>query len=180
MSTPQPPSRLRTVVVTGPESTGKSTLSADVAAALHTVWRPEAARSYLERLGRPYEEADLLRIANLQIADDLRLAPDANRWLVLDTDGQVLRVWSEARYGHCHHDLLAAIAAARPDLYLLTDTDLPWEADPLREHPDPADRRRFWHQYRDALVFGNVPWVAVSGSRAQRLETALTAIAALK
>ena len=52
----------RKIVIIGPESTGKSTLSAALAEALDTVWVPEYARAYLEGLGRPYEEADLLRI----------------------------------------------------------------------------------------------------------------------
>ncbi len=171
-----PQAGLRTVVVTGPESTGKSTLSAALAAALATRWRPEAARAYLEHLRRPYEEPDLVQIAAMQAAQEQALAADAARWLVLDTDGLVLQVWSEARYGRCDHRILAGIAAARPALYLLTDTDLDWEPDPLREHPDPADRRRFWHQYRDAVIGSGVPWALVSGGEAERLETALAAI----
>lgn len=54
---------MKKVVVIGPESTGKSTLSALLAAHFHTVWTPEYAREYLDGLGRPYEQHDLLAIA---------------------------------------------------------------------------------------------------------------------
>jgi nicotinamide riboside kinase len=49
------------IVVIGPESTGKSTLSAALAHKLHTVWVPEYARTYIDLLDRPYTEADLQR-----------------------------------------------------------------------------------------------------------------------
>ena len=41
-----PMSALRKIVVIGPESTGKSTLSAALASALETSWNPEYARFY--------------------------------------------------------------------------------------------------------------------------------------
>jgi nicotinamide riboside kinase len=167
------------IVVIGPESTGKSTLSADLAQALGTVWRPETARAYLDVIDRPYEETDLLAIARVQQEEERVLINHAARWIILDTDCHVLRVWSESRYGRCHPEILTTVASARPSLYLLTDIDLPWEPDPQREHPDPADRRRFWHQYRQAAIDSGVPWSPIAGDRQQRLTTALAAIETL-
>lgn len=168
----------QTVIVTGPESTGKSTLCADLAAAIGTVWRPEAAREYLETLDRPYEEKDVLQILSRQSEAEQVLCKEArNGWLVADTGPEVLLVWSEAKYGRCHSRILHALAEQAPALYLLTAPDLPWAPDPQREHPDPADRLRFWHQYRDFLIWGNVPWVPVYGDRRQRLGGALSALA---
>ncbi|MDV7398455.1 ATP-binding protein, partial [Arthrospira platensis SPKY1] len=54
------------IALTGPESTGKTTLAKALAARFDTVWAPEYARTYLERLGRPYQYGDLEVIARGQ------------------------------------------------------------------------------------------------------------------
>ena len=160
----------------GPESTGKSTLSAALATALGTVWNPEYARAYLEGLGRHYEQQDLLRIAAGQLEAEDSAEPQANRFLICDTDLYVLKVWSEASYGTCDRRILERIAARHYDLYLLTDIDLPWADDPLREHPAPEERRYFYHQYRDIVQQSGVPWAVISGKEEERTARALEAI----
>ncbi|MFK7932281.1 MAG: AAA family ATPase, partial [Saprospiraceae bacterium] len=59
---------VRKVLITGVESTGKSTLTAALAAHYDTIWIPEYARQYLEQLNRNYVQADLLKIAQGQVA----------------------------------------------------------------------------------------------------------------
>ena len=166
----------RKIVVIGPESTGKSTLSIQLAQALSTVYNPEYAREYLDKIGRPYTEEDLQAIARGQIAEEDRLAQEANEVLVCDTDLQVIKVWSEARFGQCHPQILEWIASRRYDLYLLTFPDIPWQPDPQREHPDPADRMRFYQQYRDIVEQSGVPWVDIRGSEEARLALAVQAV----
>lgn len=161
------------VVVIGPESTGKSTLCAALAGALDTVWVPEFARQFLDELGRPYEERDLLAIAAGQLLTEDSLASQARGVLLCDTDLHVLKTWSHERYGRCHHRILAGIAERHYDAYILTYPDLPWTPDPQREHPDPTDRIRLWHHYHDALQVTGLPWVDVRGSHKDRLCTAL-------
>lgn len=164
------------IVVIGPESTGKSTLSADVAAALHTLWVPEYAREYLEGLGRHYDAADLLRIAQGQIAQEDKLIRKANRVLVCDTDLYVIKVWSENAYGSCPAWVMEQIATRSYDMYLLTDIDIAWEDDPLREHGTPQMRQYFYNQYKDIVINSGIAWASVSGSREERLHSALSAI----
>jgi NadR type nicotinamide-nucleotide adenylyltransferase len=166
----------RKIVVIGPESTGKSTLSAALAKALDTAWNPEFARAYLEGLGRPYTGEDLPRIGAGQIAGEEALLPGANRFLICDTDLYVIKVWSEASFGACDRRILETIATRRYDLYLLTNIDLPWEDDPLREHSAPEERAYFYHQYRDIVQQSGVPWADIRGSGEERLERALAAI----
>ena len=55
------------IAITGPESTGKSTLARQLAEHYQTTWVPEFARVYLDQLGRPYEEGDLVSIAKGQL-----------------------------------------------------------------------------------------------------------------
>lgn len=170
---------IKKIVVIGSESTGKSTLSAALAAALHTVWVPEYARGYLEGIGREYTENDLLQIARGQLQSEDELLAQANKYLICDTDLHVIKVWSENTYGRCHTDVLEAIAARRYDLYLLTDIDIPWEDDPLREHAAPEERNYFYSLYRDIVINSGVPWVNISGTHKERLQKALAAVSEL-
>lgn len=167
---------LRKVVVIGPESTGKSTLSAALANELSTVWVPEYARTYLDTLHRPYTEADLLSIANGQLASEDSLSATATNTLICDTDLYVVKVWSEHKYGRCHSHILEAIAARHYDLYLLTYIDIDWQQDHQREHADPAMRQYFYNIYRDIVANSGTPWADVRGSHTQRLQTSLHAI----
>jgi NadR type nicotinamide-nucleotide adenylyltransferase len=170
---------VKKIVVIGPESTGKSTLSEALAKELHTVWVPEYARTYLERLDRPYEEADMLPIAQGQLMTEDEAAAQARRLLVCDTDLYVLKVWSEHSFNRCHPFIMEQIATRPYDLYLLTDIDLAWTPDPLREHPLPEMRYYFYHQYRDIVQHSGVPWINISGPHEVRLAAALEAIAAI-
>lgn len=164
------------IAITGPESTGKSTLAAQLAAALGCLWRKEAAREYLNNLGRPYAEADLYAIHLQQQAEEKSLLLQSPKLLVLDTEETVLRIWSEEKYGRCDLRILQSISINRPDLYLLTGVDMPWEPDPLREHPDPKDRLWLWKMYHEAMVYSGVVWTVVEGSGKARLGSALRAV----
>ncbi len=167
---------IKKIVVIGPESTGKSTLSEELAAALHTVWVPEYARNYLTTLSRPYEAHDLLIIASGQLAEEDTLQINANKYLICDTDLYVIKVWSEHKYGQCHATILEQIATRKYDLYLLTDIDMPWEEDPLRENPSAEDRTYFYNIYKDIVMQSGTPWKSVNGNKAERLSQALEAV----
>lgn len=164
------------VVVIGPESTGKSTLSEQLAAHYQTVWVQEFARRYLGELPRPYEQQDLLTIAEGQLALEDELARQANRLLVCDTDLHVIKVWSEHKYGTCDPRILEQIATRPYDLYLLTYIDIPWEEDPQREYPDPAMREYFYNIYKDLVAASGVPWVEIKGSFQERKSLAVAAV----
>lgn len=173
-------SQLKKIVVIGPESTGKSTLSEALAAALGALWVPEYAREYLEALSRPYTRDDLKMIAMGQLAAEDALAARATNYLVCDTDLYVIKVWSEHKYGHCDDAILQQIAHRRYDLYLLTDIDIPWQDDPLREHPAPGQRRYFYEIYHNIVEQSGVPFTIVHGSAEQRLQQALAAVKAME
>lgn len=164
------------VVVIGPESTGKSTLSEDLAQALDTVFVPEFARDYLINLGRPYSETDMLTIAKGQLESEAYQCDRAKDVLICDTDLNVIKVWAEHSYNRCDRWILEQIAEKKYDLYLLTGIDLQWEDDMLREHPEEHMRLYFYSQYRDIVINSGIPWVAVNGDRQTRLDTALRAI----
>lgn len=165
---------LKKIAIIGPESTGKSTLSEDLANHFNTLWVPEYARQYLENLGREYQEADLVEIAKGQVALEGRLEKETAGFLFCDTTLVVIMVWSEHKYGRCHPWILKRLEEIKYDFFLLTDVDLPWEPDPLREHPDR--REHFFELYHQYLETNKLAYKRISGTRGQRLKLALNAI----
>jgi NadR type nicotinamide-nucleotide adenylyltransferase len=167
---------MKKVVVIGPESTGKSTLSEQLAAHYNTIWVPEYARQYIEELGRPYEQHDLLQIAEGQLELEDERAALADKLLICDTDLHVIKVWSEHKYNGCDPLIQAYVASRKYDLYLLTYIDIPWQEDPQREYPDPKMREYFYNVYKAIVADSGVPWVEIRGSAEDRQEAAIHAI----
>lgn len=152
---------LKKVVIIGPESTGKSTLSSLLAKYYETRWVKEYAREFIDRLERPYQERDLLDIAQGQLQAEDREIKQANRVLICDTNLIVIKVWSEHKFGACYPEILDWIKSRKYDLYLLTNTDIPWVDDPQREQPDM--RQFFMDIYTEEVKKSGVPWVDVTG-----------------
>jgi NadR type nicotinamide-nucleotide adenylyltransferase len=170
---PQP----KKIVVTGPESTGKSTLCEQLATKCNTNWVPEYAREYLMKLGRPYTYDDLLIIARGQLDQEDRITASLKSPLVfIDTDMYVMKVWCEYVFGKCHSFILDEIVKRKYDVYLLCNTDLPWVEDELREYPDPKTRERLYHMYKDLMINQSTPWYEISGGYEERLHKAIAFI----
>lgn len=168
---------IRKVVISGPESTGKSTLCEQLASRYQTLWVPEYAREYLRQRGPHYSYSDLLEIARGQLAlEEAYAARLSNGMLFIDTNMYVMKVWCEYVFGKCHPWILDQIATRSYDLYLLMAPDLIWVEDELREYPDPATRQELFHIYRSDLLCQHVPWTEIRGSYNERLYSALSAI----
>lgn len=163
------------IAIVGPESSGKSTLAAALAARFGAPWAPEFAREYLENLGRPYGPHDLPLIARGQLAAEA-LHKDSPL-LICDTNLLVIKVWSEFKYGFCDPEILENMHLQRYDLQLLTLPDIAWEPDPLREHPQ--HRQLLFDIYRRELEQAGAPFVYISGPHAQRLRIAADAVESL-
>ncbi len=156
------------ILITGPESTGKSLLARRLAERYQTNWAPEYARAYLECLGRPYREEDLLHIARGQLQVEDFHAQFARRILPCDTGMLVLKVWSEYKYGRCHPWILEQLHRRSYDLYLLCGTDVPWEYDPQRENPN--EREELYSIYKRDLERLGVPFTELWGGVEERVE----------
>ncbi len=173
-ATSNAPSLIKKVAIIGPECTGKTDLSMFLAAHFKTDWVPEYARAYLDKLNRSYEQSDLLKIANGQLRVEDEWYQSANRVLICDTNLMVIKVWSEDKFGAVDEEILKKMNARHYDLNLLTDIDVPWEEDPLREHP--GRREHFWKVYQQEAIASNVPTVIISGSREERRKKAVAAV----
>lgn len=167
---------VKRILILGPESTGKSTLTEELAVHFGEPWVPEYAREYLENLNRDYEYEDLLMIAKGQVASEDLLAQKAKQFLFVDTDLRVIKVWSDHKYGKTDPWVLDQLAQRKYDLILLTDTDMPWEPDPQREHPDEKMRWHFFKKYLHLADASGCPYEIVSGNREDRLNKAIKLI----
>ena len=167
------------VVLFGPESTGKTTLSRQLARHYNTVWVPEYAREYLQNKWNNYrktcEEKDLIPIAEGQIKLENTLALKADRVLICDTDLLETKVYSEEYYGGFVDPALDEAARVNQyDLYLLTYIDTPWEADDLRDRP--GMRQEMFEAFEKALITHNKNYILLKGDKKTRLEKAVKAI----
>jgi NadR type nicotinamide-nucleotide adenylyltransferase len=170
-------SSIKKIAIIGPECTGKSELSKFLADYYQTAWVPEYARGYLDNLGRQYQQSDLLNIAKGQLRLEHEFARDANKILFCDTNLYVLKVWSNFKYGNTDPSILAEINTRKYDLYLLTFVDLPWQSDPLREHPDR--RQELYSIYLQEMQKQTTPYVEIKGQGNIRTAAAVDAVGKL-
>jgi len=167
----------RRIVITGPESTGKSSLCKQLAEHYNTTWVPEYAREYLQKHGMNYTYNDLLAIARRQLALEDEITASTKRGLIfIDTDMYVMKVWCEFVFGRCHQWILDRIAERNYALYLLCNIDLPWVKDDLREYPDIESRIRLFNIYKDNIINQHVPWKIINGNNEERFKAAVDAV----
>lgn len=171
---PVRPYYLKRVCVFGPESTGKSTLTINLASHYQTLAVTEYARTYLEELGTDLQESQMPDIAKGQIASEDSLAPYANKVLITDTDPLLTTVWSQFLYNRCDPWITEIARSRNYDLYLLTDTDVPWVADAVRYLPN--DRKNFLALCEKTLIKENRIFIKLSGDWDTRMSTAIEAI----
>ncbi|MEL7248248.1 MAG: ATP-binding protein [Bacteroidota bacterium] len=162
------------VLITGPESTGKTRLTQYLARQFQAPWIPEFARAYLNALDRPYEEEDLLRILNGQLR--LQGQQDRSPILFCDTGPEVIHVWSQVKYGRVDAYIDQQVRAVHYDLRLLCYPDLAWEPDPLREAPSLAEREQLFADYQALLDQLRLPYTIVQGQGEGREKAALKVV----
>lgn len=162
------------IALIGPESTSKSTLSEQLAAYYHTSWIPEYSRAYLKKLNRPYTLHDILLIAKEQFRQEQESLKEANRFLFVDTELIVAKVWCEDVFHTCPEWINDTLIQHPYDLYLLTYPDLPWEEDPVRENPH---RRQFFYDwYERELKRIHAVYTVIKGCDETRLKNAIAAV----
>lgn len=167
------------VVIFGPESTGKTTISKQLARHYNTVWVPEYAREYLQDKWNNHRETctndDLIPIAIGQMKLENELAKKADKVLICDTDLLETKVYSQEYYGGFVDERLDEAANRNQyDLYLLTYIDTPWEADDLRDRPD--QRQEMFDAFENALKTHHKNYILLKGDKKTRLATAIQAI----
>lgn len=163
------------IVITGSESTGKTTLARDLAAHHGVLWVPEQSRVYAERVGRVLTAEDVSHIASAQIAAEEAALDEAERRgeraVFLDTDLVSTVVYARHYYGTCPAWIEAEARARKAGLYLLAQIDLPWEADGVRDRPE--NRAEMHEAFRRTLEEFGARVCEVGGLGDARLRSAL-------
>ena len=172
--------RVRRICVTGPESTGKTTLARRLASATNAEWVPEASRLYAERVDRELLASDVSPIAreHLALADPAAERARARGGaLVLDTDLVSTVVYARHYYENVPAWVERAERERRADLYLLCDVDVPWVPDGVRDRP--TDREAMYDLFRRALARRRARVIGVRGDWDARWMLARDAVASL-
>lgn len=170
----QQPTDIIKIALFGPESTGKTTLARQLAEHFDTVWAPEFARGYLQqkwdKTGQICEPEDLMPIAIGQTRLENEALLTAHKYLFCDTNLLVTKVFSETYYNFCDPVLDKAARKHKYDLFFLTDIDVPWAKDDLRDSPD--DREIAFNTFKSALVENDKPFITLTGDQSTRFEQA--------
>ena len=159
------------LVITGPESCGKTTLCKALSKHFKIPFLKEYAREYLNTLNTNYTQKDLLQIAKKQLKLE-------KNYSLLDTDLITIKIWSKYKYGNCDKWILEQIQKQKCEnrFYLLCKPDIKWEKDPLREHP--KNRMTLFKMYKQELENLNHNYHVILGKN--RIENAISKILTLK
>jgi NadR type nicotinamide-nucleotide adenylyltransferase len=169
---------VKRVCVIGAESTGTTTLAEALARHYQTAWVPEYGRLYTEatrykRRGLEWTSDEFMHIAEMQNRMEDWLANVANRILFCDTDAFATNLWHERYMGSLLPELEPFIADRKYDLYLLTDVDIPYVQDTIR---DGKEIRHAMHKrFADEMTRRGKPFRLLSGRHTERMAKAVEA-----
>ncbi len=161
------------VALTGPESSGKTTLTLALAKHFDVPPLLEYSRAFLDKLTRPYVEEDLVPIAKGQLAQEMEVEKGDAPLYFCDTSLLVMRVWGLYKFGRSDDQIKEMLLAHPADLYLLCRPDIAWAPDPLREHASIEDREALFRLYKQNLDEFQLPYGIVEGKGAARFTSAL-------
>ncbi len=162
------------IVITGPECTGKSTLSERLASYFDTLYVPEYAREYVTNLQRDYTYEDVVHIAETQLRQ-VREDHPGRKVVFFDTWLIISKIWFKVVYGKYPVWIDTELNNGYIDLWLVCDTDIPWIADGVRENGGEM-RQKLMNLYLDEIRNINGKYFIISGSGDQRFLNALKII----
>ncbi len=150
------------IAFTGPESSGKTTMSKWLSEHFSFDFVEEYAREHLSQKTN-YNREDLNKIATEQFR---RYQASGN--MAIDTEMLVMKVWFEEKYNYCSDLILELLERQKLDFYFLCKPDIPWEEDPLRENP--LDRDRLFMKYEENLIEQGFDYIVLEGTFIERKE----------
>jgi nicotinamide riboside kinase len=164
----------RRVVLTGSESTGKTTLTADLARHYGAVWVPEYVRGYADWKRATLDASDVTPIAKG------RSRPRIWRWNGPDTSScwtpTCSAPWStpSTTTAPVPSGCGPRRTTAAPISICFCDIDVPWTPDPQRDRP--GERAAMHELFRVALAERNVRFQLIHGGWRERFLAARQAI----
>lgn len=166
------------VVITGPESSGKSTLSKQLALDLGAKLIDEYARTFLSTPDYSFEDLEVIAHEQLRLIAKAKKNNSKDQLVISDTGDLVLEIWFEEKFNRLPAQWESLKKAAIPDLYFLCSADIPWESDKLRENP--TDRDRLFQIYLQKLNAYGAEYYVMTGSEDERIAKAKKVMAKKK
>jgi len=169
--------------IVGAESTGKTTLAAELASrlaqdtGLRVVWVPELLREWCDRAGRTPQAHEQAAILHAQ-HERIEAAAAMHDVVVCDTTALMTAVYSRLIFDDRSLDERAMALHSRMALTLLTALDLPWVADGHQRDGEQV-RAPVDTLLRELLLAQRLPWAVIAGQGPERLERAVNAVAPL-
>jgi len=161
--------KTKNIVITGAESSGKTTLFKDLKSLTGFRFLPEFSRIYINQINRPYDYNDILEIAKLY-EKELEIASKNKLSIILDTDLLTLLIWCEYKYDKCHSFIKESLTKNPPDFYLLCSPNIPWEFDSQRENPN--NRVELFNIYLKKIMELGIDFEIIEGDLYKRLNQA--------
>ncbi|CAM3560634.1 AAA family ATPase [Paenibacillus lupini] len=159
------------VVFLGAPSTGKTTLAAQMAEELQTIWMPEYGREYWEQhqIERRLTLEQLVDIAEGHLEREEHLLLQARDMLFVDTNAITTFMFSLYYHGEAHPKLeeMAARCASRYDIVFLCEDDIPYDDTPDRS--GDVGRHNFQKQIIADLITRKIPFIPLCGSLEERV-----------
>jgi len=166
---------VKRIAVLGAESTGKTWLCEALAAHYKTVWVPEYAREYFNDSDiYNYTLNDLVVIAKKQMEMEKEAVKNANGFLFCDTSLITLKIWAELEFKKTPGYISEALKKIKYDLYLLTNNDIEWTEDPLRQNKFSRDTILEMNTAEVSKI--GTPHFLVRGTGHERLKDAIRII----
>jgi nicotinamide riboside kinase len=151
------------IAITGPESSGKSTISNWLSQQINGTYCEEFARSYLaDKIS--YGQQDLVEITKGQL--EIWANADPKKHVIADTELIVIEIWSRWKYKNCDDFITSQIMKQDFDFYFLCKPDIPWVYDPLRESPNV--REELYKIYYDTLTNYKLNFYVLEGNLLNR------------
>ncbi len=163
------------VVITGAESTGKTTLVEQLAAHFEAPFSQEFVRDFVQSIDRPIREQDLNAIMSGQIKYENEAYGNSPRLVFHDTNLLSNVIYADYYFKQHPKELDLALSANQYDLYLFCQNEIPWEADGA-QRDSPQARNELHQAFEEMLEVCTVPVVKIKGNPEDRFHQAINAI----
>lgn len=169
---------MKVLVLTGPESSGKSWLAQEIQRRFGGMLVGEYVRQFIDEVQRESTYADIDLIAREQLAREDAARALKPALLILDTHLLSNILWSRALFNDCPAWLEPALAERQYDLHLLlSPEDVEWTDDGQRCQPELSERQAFFEAGRQWLIAHGQPFEVLGGNWRDRSEQALQRVA---